>query len=176
MNGPVIDGEGWRLRPLRMEDAATMIAWFEDRQVTRWLNLTNPPSLEQEREWVEASVRDRSGVTWVIEHEGRPVGTSSIGDIDWRHRHATTGTTIGDRSVWGRGIGGGTMRARTAYAFTDLGLRKLVSRFTDGNEASRRAQLGAGYRAVGRFRQHVFQEGRWMDVVLTEVLAEEWRP
>ena len=175
MNGPVIEGEGWRLRPPRQEDAATMAAWFEDTEVTRWLLVTAPPSLDQEREWIEARARDRNTITWVIEHEGRAVGTTQIADINWRHRHAETGTLIGDRRVWGRGIGAGTMKARTAYGFTELGLHKLTSEYLDGNEASRRAQLGAGYREVGRRRQHLFCGGRWVDVVLTEVLAEDWR-
>ncbi|HEX4213255.1 MAG TPA: GNAT family protein [Candidatus Dormibacteraeota bacterium] len=67
------------------------------------------------------------------------------------------------------------MKARTAYAFAEAGLNKLTSKYLQGNEASRRAQLGAGYREVGRRREHVFCGGRWVDVILTEVLAEDWR-
>ena len=93
---------------------------------------------------------------------------------NWSNQHATTGTLIGDKSVWGRGIAGEMMRLRADFAFTELPLRKLKSGYLEGNEASRRAQAGAGYREVGRLRQECFREGRWLDMVLTELLREDW--
>jgi len=46
MYGPVIEGKLVRLRPPMPEDAAVMITWFEDLEVTRFLKLRYPPSIE----------------------------------------------------------------------------------------------------------------------------------
>jgi len=172
--GPVIEGSRFRLRPPRPEDAPLMVAWLEDVEVTARLMIRFPPSLDEEEEWLRQRARDRDALAWAIEHEGRLVGVTGFDQIDWRNLHATSGTVIGDKRVWGRGIGGEVMRLRADFAFTELPLRKLKSAYLEGNEASRRAQRGAGYREVGRLRQEVYRQGRWLDLILTELLREEW--
>lgn len=174
MFGPVLQGKLVMLRPPRPEDAALMITWFEDVEVTRFMAVRNPPSIEVEKEFIDRMARSTDDVFWVLEHEDHPVGASAIHAINWKDGYGTTGTTIGDRSLWGRGIGGESMQLRTTYAFTQLPLRKLKSGYYAGNEASAKAQAAAGYREVGRWQKDHFIDGRWVDHVLTEVLREDW--
>lgn len=174
MYGPVIDGKLVRLRPPRPDDAAVMITWFEDMEVTRFLLRRNPPSLDEEKEWLEKMARDPDQLLWVVEHKGKPVGNTAIHAIDWRNGSGTTGTVIGDKTVWGKGLGHELMQLRARYAFTQLPLRKLKSAYLEGNEASARAQASAGYREVGRHRKDMFFNGKWLDHVMTEVLREDW--
>jgi RimJ/RimL family protein N-acetyltransferase len=174
MYGPVIQGKLVRLRPPRPEDAELMIAWFEDMEVTRFLDLRHPPGIEAEKEWLDKLAKDPNGVQWVIEQNGHAVGTTGIHEIDWKHGTATTGTVIGDKKAWGRGLGRELIQLRARYAFTQLPLRKLKSAFLDGNEASRRAQAAAGYQEVGRLRAERFVDGGWVDMIITELMREEW--
>ena len=174
MYGPVIEGKLVRLRPPRPDDAAVMITWFEDMEVTRFLLLRHPPSIEQEKEWFDKMAKDPDQVLWAVEHEGRTVGVTGIHQIDWRNGFGTNGTLIGDKAVWGKGIGREVMQLRASYAFNQLPLRKLKSGYLDGNEASARAQAAAGYREVGRYRADMFFDGKWLDHVITEVLREDW--
>lgn len=174
MYGPVVVGTRFRLRPPRMEDAPAMITWFEDMEVTSGLRVRFPLSADQEQDWLRHAAADPDGIYWAIEHEGRVVGSTSIQGIDWKNLHGTTGTLIGDRKVWGRGIAGEMIRLRADFAFTYLPLHKLKSGYLEGNEASRRAQLGAGYREVGRRREEFFRDGGWVDEIVTELLREDW--
>jgi RimJ/RimL family protein N-acetyltransferase len=174
MYGPVIQGSCFRLRPPRQEDAPVMIAWFEDLEVTARLTRRFPPSLENEQEWLKREAEDPNSVLWVIEHEGRAIGTTGIHGIDWTNGNGKTGTLIGDKSMWRKGIAREVMQLRAGFAFRELPLRKLRSSYLEGNEASARAQASAGYREVGRFRGQYFRGGRWLDEVLTELLREDW--
>ncbi len=85
MYGPVIQGNLVRLRPPTVEDAPGMITWFADMEVTRFLGRRNPLSLDAQKEWLDKVARDPDSVIWVIEHEGRAVGTTGIHEIDWKH-------------------------------------------------------------------------------------------
>jgi len=174
MYGPVIHGSHFSLRPPRLDDAGAMVGWFADPEVTARLSMRMAVSLEGEEAWIRGAEEARDSIVWVIEHEDRPVGTTAIGAIDWVNQHGTTGTLIGDKTVWGRGIARELMRLRADYAFTQYPFGKLKSGYLEGNEASRRAQLGAGYREVGRLRREHFRDGRWLDHVLTELLREDW--
>jgi RimJ/RimL family protein N-acetyltransferase len=174
MYGPVIEGSTFRLRPPRTEDAEAMVGWFEDMEVTARLSTRLPPSLEQERDWLREIATAPNRIFWVIEQDGRAIGTTALMDIDWQRQRAITGTLIGDKAAWGKGIASELMRLRADYAFTELPLRKLVSSYLEGNEASRRAQASAGYREIGRRRQEHFRDGRWIDEILTELYREDW--
>ena len=174
MFGPVIQGKLVKLRPPRAEDAQVMITWFEDMEVTRFMALHHPPSLEMEHEWMERMARSQDDIVWTIESEGRPVGATAIHLISWKYGYGTTGTTIGDRSLWGRGIAKEVMQLRADYAFTQLPLRKLKSGYYEGNDASAKAQRAAGYKEVGRWHGETFVDGEWRDHTLTELLREDW--
>lgn len=174
MYGPVIEGKLVRLRPPRADDAAVMITWFEDMEVTRFLMLRYPPGIDAEKEWLDKMARDPDQVVWIVECEGRAVGTTAIHAIDWKNGFGTTGTVIGDKSVWGKGLGRELMQLRARYAFTQLPLRKLKSAYLGGNDASARAQAAAGYREVGRYKADLFTDGSWRDHVITEVLRVDW--
>jgi ribosomal-protein-alanine N-acetyltransferase len=174
MYGPLIQGKLVRLRPPIPEDAVVMITWFEDLETTRFLQLRNPPSIEMEKEWIESTAKDPNSVIWVVEANGHAVGTTGIREIDWKNSFGSTGTLIGDRSMWGKGIGGEVMQLRARYAFTQLPLRKLKSSYFDGNVASGLAQAAAGYREVGRHRADRYVDGQWVDEIITEVLRDDW--
>ncbi len=85
MYGPVIEGKLVRLRPPRPDDAAEMTTWFEDMEVTRFLLLRTPPSIDFEKEWLDKMARDPDAVLWIVEHEGRMVGNTGILFIDWNN-------------------------------------------------------------------------------------------
>jgi [ribosomal protein S5]-alanine N-acetyltransferase len=174
MYGPVIQGKLVRLRPPKPEDALVMITWFEDLEATRFLALRHPPSIEMEKEWLDSTAKDPNSVIWVVEVDGRAVGTTGIREIDWKNGFGTTGTFIGDKSEWRKGFGQEAMQLRARYAFMQLPLRKLKSSYFEGNEASGRAQAAAGYREVGRHHADRFVDGQWVDEIITEVLREDW--
>jgi RimJ/RimL family protein N-acetyltransferase len=174
MYGPVIDGKLLRLRPPRPDETAEISAWFEDMEVTRFLKLRYPPSVEMEKEFMDRTARDPSTIWWAVEHDGRLVGGTGIHAIDWKNGFGTTGTVLADKSVWGKGLGRELMQLRADYAFTQTPLRALRSGYLQGNVASARAQKSAGYKEVGRWRDDVFVDGKWIDHILTELLREDW--
>src|SRR5690348_15852761 len=140
MYGPVIEGKLVRLRPPRLEDAAVMITWFEDLEITRFVKLRFPLSLEAEKEWLDKVARDPDHIQWVIEFEGALVGTTGIVRMSCYNGFGTTGSIIGDKAVWGKGLAREMMQLLAAYAYTQLTLLKLKSGYIEGNVASSRAQ------------------------------------
>ncbi len=175
MFGPIIKGRLVTLRPPRAEDAVMMVTWFEDVEITRFMKLQFPPSLDGEKEWLEKMAKGADDIIWAIEMSNRLIGVTGIHKINWPQQRAGTGTVIGDKSAWGKGIATEVMALRTRFAFTQLPLRKLHSSVIEGNEASLRAQHKAGYREVGRYHEHWFRDGRWRDEILTEVLKSDWQ-
>lgn len=176
MFGPIINGERIRLEPPKAEHTAIYIRWFADPELTNYMIVRNPPSLRQEEEWMDRVARSDHDVIWaiVLRDTGMLIGNTGLHQIDWRHRHAHSGIIIGEPSQWGKGYASEAMRLRTAYAFRELGLEKVMSSVYMGNTASRRALEKAGYRQCGLLRRNRFFNGQWHDEWLGEVLREEW--
>ena len=174
MFGPVLKGQKVTLRPPDEKDAARFIAWFADTEVTRYLAVTFPMSLQQEEDFIKRIGEAKDTVWWVIEAEGKAIGATGIHRIDWINARATTGTVIGDKSCWRKGYGSDAMALRTEYAFRQLNLHKLKSGAFVENEPSKRALQKTGYRQVGVEREESWRDGRWLDHWLCEVLRADW--
>ena len=174
MFGPILRGTRVTLRPPRKEDLETYLAWFADPEVTRYQPRSTPFSPAQEESWFTKTGEDPNSVVWAIEVDGKAVGTTGIGQIDWLHRHGTTGITIGEKSLWRQGLASEAMALRTRYAFRELNLHKLKTQAYMENEGSRRALQKTGYTPAGIQRQEFYKDGRWHDVWEGELLREDW--
>src|SRR3954451_22114353 len=174
MFGPVLRGERVTLRPADDADPPRFVPWFADMEVTRFLGRRQAVALYQETQFLKSIGESKNDVFWMIDADGETVGATGIHAIDWPNAHATTGIVIGAKHKWRSGIATAVMRLRTAYAFDELNLRKLMTEVFVENVASRRALEKNGYQTAGTHKQHFFTRGRWHDVWLGEVLREEW--
>jgi len=173
--GPILRGKRVVLRPPVPEDVPHIVRWLADFEVTRMLGYMQQAFSEaQETDWLKKVAEDHSSVFWIIEIDGKPIGTTSIRGIDWKNQHGETGTLIGDREYWGKGIGVEQAELRTRFAFHELNLVKLKSVAFAENEASRRMAKRIGYREVGIERREVYADGRWHDGAISELLREDW--
>src|SRR5207302_5954338 len=105
---------------------------------------------------------------------GKTIGSTAIHDIEWINRTATTGTVIGDRSEWGKGIGTESVRLRTAYAFQELGLERLETESLAENTPMHRCLEKSGYRQIGVRQRSIYKGGGWHDRYIFELLRDEW--
>ena len=174
MFGPVLRGERVTLRPADDADPPRFVPWFADMEVTRFLGRRQAVALYHEIAFLKSVGESKTDVFWMIDADGETVGATGIHAIDWPNAHGTTGIVIGAKHKWGSGIATEVMRLRTAYAFDQLNLRKLMTEVFIENEASKRALEKNGYRTAGTHKQHFFTRGEWHDVWLGEILRDEW--
>ncbi|MFN8473113.1 MAG: GNAT family protein [Anaerolineae bacterium] len=174
MLGPYIHEGELTLGPIGPEHLENYCLWFADQEVTRYLLVNLPPAAKQEQEWFDRMTASDRTVYWGIFVDGVHVGGTSLESINWQQRHGASGTIIGDKRYWHRGVGSATMRLRTHYGFHQLGFEKLKSSAFAENTGSRRSLEKAGYQQSGIERREIFREGRWHDIILYELLREDW--
>src|SRR3954452_13857275 len=155
MFGPIIRGTQISLVPPQLEYLSSYVRWFADMEVTRHLMVRNPPSLQQEAGWFERVAGSQDDIVWaIVRNEGDYlIGNTGLHQINWRHRHAHSGIMIGEKDQWGKGYASEAMCLRTAFAFRELNLEKILTSVYADNHGSRRALEKAGYRQCGLFRR-----------------------
>jgi RimJ/RimL family protein N-acetyltransferase len=106
--------------------------------------------------------------------DDRVIGTMELEEIDWLNRTAETGAWIYDVAYRGQGYGPEAKHLLLEYAFDHLHLHALRSWVFELNTRSAAAVQRQGYQPAGRVSWDDFKNGAWHDVLLFDVLRDEW--
>jgi RimJ/RimL family protein N-acetyltransferase len=124
-----IVGERIALGPLRRDLLPLYERWINDFGTIRMIGLPPVPmTTEKEQDWYEGQAKagDVAPFTTYERETLRPVGNTSLFNIDHRNQSASFGIMIGEREFRGRGFGTETTRLMLDYAFTALGLHNVM--------------------------------------------------
>ena len=167
------EGDKVRLVPLdREKHLDNALKWFNDAEITEWLETGDwPLTRGAEEEFFRAADRqDPANVQFAVESlQGEHVGFSGLRSIDWQSQVAVSGSVIGRKDLWGRGLGGDAIKVRNRYAFEVLGLRLLVATVIADNARSLAMLAKAGYQEVGRVPERYWKRGAYRDQILLTV-------
>jgi phosphinothricin acetyltransferase len=162
------------VRPARVGDAEA-IRQIYNREVTGSTVTFDlvPRSLTEQEAWLEA----RSGahaVLVAVDATGEVVGFAALSPYRDRPAYATT---VED-SVYVRhdqqGLGVGRLLLEALVSTARLhGFHAVMARVVGGHEASIALHRGAGFELVGVEREVGRKMGRWLDVVLLQLLLAD---
>lgn len=172
-------GEKVRLRAIEREDVPNFMRWFNDPEVIRYLNFYKPVSKRNEERWVETLSEAQDQHVFAIEAQTEGgwvhIGNMGLHRLDLRNRTAVLGVALGEKDFWGQGYGTEAIRTVLRFAFDTLGLNRVELDVFEFNPRAIRCYEKVGFRREGTRRQALFREGRYHDVYMMSILAEEFR-
>lgn len=170
-------GESVRLRAIEREDIPTFVRWFNDPEVRQYLMMYEPLSKAREERWFEAHLDRQNEFLFAIEANAGDgwvhIGNIGLHRVDWKNRAATLGIVLGEKTYWGRGYGTDAVRTILRFAFRELNLHRVELEVFAGNLRAIRCYEKAGFVSEGVRREAVFRDGRYHDIYVMGVLAEE---
>jgi len=175
----MIISETVRLRAIERQDLPLFVAWLNDPEVRQNLLVNIPLSQAQEDGWFDRMLarpleEQPLGIEVRTPEGWRLVGNCSFFDLDWRNRCCEIGIFIGDKEYWGRGYGTQVMQLMLKYGFNTLNLNRVYLRVYESNPRGIKCYEKAGFRHEGRLRQAIFQDGRYIDLLMMSVIRSEW--
>lgn len=167
-------GYGWegvitKLVPLdESKHFENALLWLNDPEVTRCMMVGDLPTTRlMEEEYFRQHANTKTNISFAIETlESEHIGFCGLHSVDLHHRHATTGSFIGRRDLWGRGYGSDAVAVRTKYAFEVLDLRILTAEVFSGNPGSLRMLEKNGYLNCGVIPKRYYKRGAFHDAVI----------
>jgi RimJ/RimL family protein N-acetyltransferase len=176
---PVIEGDGFRLRPWRDADVARVVEACSDVRTQAWLGLMpDPYDVSDAYAWFEHQAENRAtgrAAGWAVADTADDRALASISYFDYQPE---TELEIGFWShpdARGRGIMTRAMGEVMRYAFEELGVRRVMAGAAVDNAASRRVIESNGLTAWGTERLGTVVRSGRADCVFYDVLVEEWR-
>jgi len=118
------------------------------------------------------SDESEDNVAFVVDVDGRAVGSASLFEFDTLARHAEAGINL-VADARGRGIGTAAIRQLVDFGFVRRNLRRIHLQAIASNTGAIRAYEKAGFVIEGRQREHAWVRGRYEDTVLMGILRSD---
>lgn len=143
-----------------------------DPRVWQTLQLAEPKTMADEREFYEQVVNADDEMHLLICQDGAPVGIAGLNGIDPTWGIAELGYYV-DPESHGNGYATEAVELVVDYAFDQRRLDKLTADALATNEGSRRVLEKNDFVEEGRFREYAFVGGERVDVVRYGLLADD---
>ncbi len=174
---PTLMGQQVLLRPPRETDRRDRFACGRDPEFRRMVGgdpHTLPPLTEAEVEsWYHQLSQEC--YHWVIEADGRCIGTTRLHTLDSENRRAKYAVGIFGPEFRGRGLGTEATRLVLAYAFDVLGLHRVDLRVLAFNRHAIACYERCGFVREGMEREGAWIGGQWQSDLLMSLLEQEYR-
>jgi RimJ/RimL family protein N-acetyltransferase len=170
-------GERCYLSPVAVEDGELWAEWLNDLEVTLPLGDEAYEMIpgETARGWAASAANGQEPVFTIVEKATeRAIGRCLLFGIHATDRSAECGLFIGEKSLWGQGLGSEALALLLDYAFNLLNLNSVMLGAFSFNLRALASYRKLGFREIGRRRQARVIAGKAYDVVLMDLLAEEF--
>jgi len=178
-NGAMAIGQRVYLKAFDKEDAERLSQFNRIESETGFGHsrlLTTDGNKVQSR--LEApSFRLRDYVPFVIRRrsDDRTIGDCGLENIDFVHQSAESYSWLYDPATRGEGLGYEAKQLLLGFAFDTLGLHSIQSYVMEQNLRSAAALRTQGYREAGRLFWKQTGDGQFLNQLVFDLLADEWR-
>ena len=173
---PVLNGNGFTLRELRVPDAPTLLSLLTTEEVTRFIS-PPPTTIRGFERFINWAQREREAgryVCFAVVPAGHhsAVGLFQIRQLDPTFRTAEWGFALGS-AFWGSGLFLSAAGLVIDFAFDVIGVHRLEARAAVENGRGNGALRKVGAVREGILRKSFLRDGRNMDQALWAILPED---
>lgn len=182
------DGPKWRLplsvggmaiRRIGSADSQDLYEYLSDPNVARY-QFWEPYTADRVAELIECQSGVRVGdpgvpLVLAAELEGRVIGDCQVTIHSLDDRQAEIGFAFHPQFT-GRGLATRAVSAVLGFAFSRLGMHRVVSCTDVRNERSWKLMERVGMRREAHFLHDSFTKGEWVDDYVYALLEHEWQP
>ncbi len=176
----MITGEHVVLRGLELSDTDEILKYFNDVELRRFLGHLIPVSRDEEEQWIRNTWENRQkGTEYVFGIELKEnqllIGTCSLFSVQRINRSAELGIAIWNKKCWSKGHGTEAINLLLGYGFNFLNLHSVFLIVNEDNLRAIKAYEKVGFKQSARHRESLFQDGKFKDTLLMDILEDEFR-
>lgn len=161
-----------QFKKLKEEHLDQVLNWRTQKDVTRFMNTDIEKDTAKQQKWFEHVSNSSTDKYWIIEIKEQPVGLISLNRMDFTNLRTSWGFYIGEEKY--RMYGGLVPPYLYNYVFLELGFHKITAEVMSGNDNVVKLNKMHGCREVGVYHEHILKNGVFHDLILMELLKEEW--
>lgn len=162
-------------RPLEASDLEVRTKWLQNPLVSKNLGwrVRQGTTLSEQKNWFEKYQSDESREIFVIEADGRAVGTVGLTDINPVDRNAELYLVMGEDDYRNKGIGREACEYIIQYGFESLKLHKILLIVNSYNAPAIHLYKSIGFIEEGILKEDIFFEGQYFDEIYMGIINSE---
>ena len=170
-------GDAVYLSPISLDDVEEYAQMVNDIKVSvglGYLSYTNIIDFESEKEFLISVKKEKMFAVRLLENDNL-LGNVGFNSVDLLNRTATMGIMLGNSNYQRKGYGIEAVKLILDYGFSFLNLRNISLNVFEYNEAAYNLYKKVGFKEVGRLRKAVEIMGKTYDVIIMDMLKEEFQ-
>ncbi len=163
--------------------------WWTDADVTKHNSHGLFPYTKAQMEAFLARLESSDDIVWaVIAKKGKPIlmkyefnpnqihiGNITLQNINWIYRSAEFAVVIGEKEYWSKGYTTEAAQLLISHGFGRLNLHRIWTGTAATNIGMQHVAIKLGMTHEGTFRQAMFLNGGYVDIIEYGILKEEWK-
>ena len=162
------------LKSVTRDDIELIRTWRNSEEISSYMYTDDKIEKSQQEKWFEKISKDKNSRYWIIQYDNRKLGLASLNNIDNILNSCYWAFYLGDLSIRGAGIGSKVEYNVLNYVFEELKLNKLRCEVFVFNDKVIKMHEKFGFRREAYYREQVFKNGKFQDVVGLAILKSEW--
>lgn len=179
MGQPFLVGERIYLRGFEEFDITEeYVGWLKNQRATPISGTTkDQPTASDVRAWLKTHQDNTNNLAFAIvdKETDSHVGTIALQNIHWVHRRAHIDMLLGSKAFSVQDCGEEAMSLTIDYSFQRMGLHKILSTSIAGEVERMQLVEKLGFKSEVVFRQQVFIDGEYSDLVIHGLLSHEFK-
>ena len=174
---PVLKGNGFTLRELRLSDAPSLLTLLTTEEVTRFIS-PPPTTVEGFERFIQWAGREREAgryLCFAVVPDGydTAVGLFQVRQLDPAFDTAEWGFAIAS-GFWGSGLFVAGAELVVDFAFEIIGVHRLEARAAVANGRGNGALRKIGAIQEGILRKSFLRGGKYLDQALWSIVEDDW--
>lgn len=162
------------LRKYKITDFEDMFQnYANDERVTKYLSWKAYEKAEDIKPFLEMSIQDYekdSTYHWVIEYNGKMIGSISVMSVDNLRKNCEVGYCIG-YDYWNMGITSEALAAVIRFLFDEVGMHRVMAKHDVENPASGEVMKKCGMTYEGRLKEYYLRhDGTYSDALVYGII------
>lgn len=167
-----LEGEKVNLRTVKKEDIEFLRDGVNHPEVRIHMGNLRPQNLENEQDFFEHLMESDDEIHLLICKSGEAMGIVSLSQKEEPARIAEAGIWL-HPDFHGNGYGTEASELIIKHGFEQLNYHKIYSRAHGDNRPSERIWEKLGFEKEGQFRDHVYTQGEYKDLIYYGLLEED---
>ncbi len=170
-------GKKCYLSSISLDDAEKWAEWFNDLEVTIPLGdeAYLPTSVDNQKATITELIKHNSHFFNIVDLKSDElIGRVGLFQVNKTDRSAMFGIVIGEKNYWNQGYGQDATQLMLDYGFNLLNLHNIMLGIFAYNVRGIKCYEKVGFKEIGRRRQARIIGGKKYDVILMDILADEF--
>jgi len=167
------------LRPLSKNNVSPFYKWINDDEVVKYslplfLKISTKNEIDKwYKELIENSEIINFGI--FLKTTDQLIGYAGICDISDINKSGEYYIFIGEKEMWGKGIGKTVTEQILKIGFLENKLNRIFLTVSEPNIGGIKAYENAGFKLEGKLRQACYRDNEYHDQLIMSMLKSEWK-